>query len=65
MDKTLHKKLTKNRIYLHTSHPGYHEDAALFNGFSQEMTLLREAATDLLQPRPQAIASILKSARAI
>lgn len=60
MNKTLHRKLTEKQLpgELQTLSQLRHESAHM-----QEMGILREAAKDLLQPRPEAIANLLKMAR--
>ena len=63
MNKTLHKKLTEKHLYAHTPAMAFGGDTQL--GLAHEMNILHEAAKDLLQPRPQAIANILKLARNI
>jgi hypothetical protein len=63
MAKTLHTKLTDKRIY---SAPAALLPAnTIYGDFCGEMQLLKEAATDLLKPRPQAIANLLKMAKAL
>ncbi len=62
MHKTLHKKFTENSIYKHTP------ALAQFGGDDRQpnlITLLREDAKELMQPRKEAIANILKLARSI
>ena len=65
MNKTLHKKLTENHLYKHTPLMAGYGDDNKQQGFAPEMNLLREAAKDLMQPRKEAIANILKLARSI
>jgi len=65
MDKTLHKKLTEKHFYSNTSTLAYSDGGDLLSGMKQEMRILHFAAKDLLQPRPEAIASILEKARAL
>jgi len=73
MHKTLHNKLTAKHLYEPTPLSGYFKEddmhtessAWLTTGLQQEIRLLREAAKDLLQPRPQAVANLLKMAREI
>ena len=73
MDKTLHKKLTEKHLYNHMPAVAYVSgEGTLFCssnslrvGFEQELMMLQEAAKDLLQPRPQAIAKLLQMAREI
>ena len=64
MNKTVHKRLTAKTNYTHSILSGCAAEDLLFSAFSQEMQLLRDDARDLLQPRPQAIANILKMSRA-
>jgi len=63
MDKTLHKKLTEKHLYTNTL--GFADGDDLLVNMREEMRILHLAANDLLQPRPQAIASILEKARAL
>jgi len=65
MNKTLHKKLTEKHIFAHTPTPGLPGGEDIFTTARQEMSLMREAAKDLLQPRPEAIAYILKMSRTL
>jgi hypothetical protein len=60
MNKTLHKKLTEKHPCEVPHTMGHLHEKGVRSG---EMSLLEEAAKDLLQPRPQAIANILKMAR--
>ena len=62
MHKTLHKKFTEKHVYGHTHIFSYPDDGGML---MQETEILREAAKDLLQPRPQAVANLLKMARAL
>ena len=64
MNKTLHSKLTGKHLYEHTPAMAHAAEEGHY-GFAHEMNILREAANDLLQPRPQAIANILKLAKNI
>lgn len=62
MHKTLHKKLTAK--YLST--PAQANYLAGQGGvLLQDADLIREIAQDLLQPRPQAVANLLKMAKQI
>ena len=65
MKKTVHSKLTEQIAY-HThntiAYPRYENVRA---GVMHEMNLLRQAANDLLQPRPEAVANLLKMAKDI
>jgi len=68
MNKTLHKELTKKSDYQpHTpSISGTLKDDAILSDIVQEMrSFLQEVAQDLLQPRTEAIAQLLKKARSI
>jgi hypothetical protein len=65
MHKTLHKKLTEKHFYDHTQSLAFPKSDDCFPGFGYEMELLRTATNDLLQPRPKAIANLLKIAREI
>ena len=64
MNKTLHSKLTGKHLYDHTPAMAHTEEDGQF-GLAHEMNILRAAAKDLLHPRPQAIANILKLAKNI
>jgi hypothetical protein len=63
MNKTLHKKLTEKHCYDHNNFcgSGLEHDSLR----KSEAALLKEAGKDLLQPREQAIANILKMARGL
>jgi esterase/lipase len=71
MNKTLHKKLTEKHFTAYSPTLAGHNSDSMQNdapssfkmGLSHEMHILREAAKELLQPRPQAIARLLKMAR--
>ena len=76
MNKTLHRKLTEKHLYNHTPSQVYAKGDSFVTDDSghstrfmasleQEVKLLQEAAKDLLQPRPQAIAKLLQMAREI
>ena len=67
MNKTLHKKLTANHLYKNTPTTAYYNGDDMQPGLSlaHEMNLLREAAKDLMQPRKEAIANILRLASSI
>ena len=62
MNKTLHKKLTERHVY-HTPAMAYASGDDGLASLVYEMGLLQEAARDVLQPRPQAVARILQMAR--
>ena len=64
MDKTLHKKLTEN-TYGRTKTLAAPGGEDMRSGALHEMYLLREAARDLLRPRPEAVANLLRMAREI
>ena len=73
MNKTLHKKLTEKHLTAYTPtlaspngdgmQPG--NTTWFKTGLGHEMNILKEAAKDLLQPRPEAIARLLKLAKDI
>lgn len=71
MDKTLHNKLIGKHLYDHMPAVAYAgnkdtlscSSASPLASFEQEVKMLREAAKDLLQPRPQAIAKLLQLAK--
>ena len=73
MNKTLHRKLTEKHQNPYTPGvSGFNGDDMLtmvpewYNtGYGHEMNILKEAAKDLLQPRPEAIARLLKMAKDI
>lgn len=65
MNKTLHKKLTAKHIYGHTPTFAFPDGEDMLAGLAHEMYILRTAANDLMQPRPEAIAGILSMARTI
>ena len=73
MNKTLHRKLTEKHQNPYTpTVSGFNGDdrltiapAWLNVGLGHEMNILSEAAKDLLQPRPEAIARLLKMAKEI
>ena len=64
MNKTLHKKLTEKHLYKNTPTMAYYNGDDMQPGINlvQEMNMLREAAKDLMQPRKEAIANILRLA---
>ena len=64
MNKTLHKKLTGKHPYGHMP-VAYANGDEMLTGLSYEMGVLRNAAKDLLQPRPEAVANLLRMAREI
>jgi len=65
MDKTLHKKLTARSLYAQASSLAHLHEEDILDTVRHEMTLMREAAKELLQPRPEAIAYLLKMSRAM
>lgn len=65
MNKTLHKKLTEKHTQHHTQAIVYANGDSMPTVFMHEMRILQEAAKDLLQPRPEAIAKLLKMAKGI
>ena len=66
MHKTLHKKLTEKYLFCGHSHIiACPNDDRLLTSSMHDTNLMREVAKDLLQPRPQAIANLLKMAREI
>jgi hypothetical protein len=62
MNKTLHKKLTDKHILAQTSAFTRSSEDMLVIA-RQELSILRDAAKDLLQPRQEAIDYILKMSR--
>lgn len=63
MDKTLHKKLTEKHPFAHTSASSQTGGDDFFAILRHENRILDALATDLLQPRPEAVANILKLAK--
>ncbi len=63
MNKTLHRKLTEKSLYAHTPATAYGDSNFLQMDVMREVNMLREAAKDLLQPRPEAVANILRLAK--
>lgn len=63
MDKTLHGKLTEKLPFAHkpATTPTGSED--FFAILRHEKRILDALATDLLQPRPEAVANLLKLAK--
>jgi hypothetical protein len=61
MNKTLHKKLTGKYLYNQAPAMAFEHGADAHGGM--QLNLLKEAAKDLLQPRPEAVAKLLKMAR--
>ena len=62
MHKTLHKSFTEKHYPSARLFSAPATDEILATGW-KEMRVMREAAKDLLQPRPEAIAYILKMSR--
>ena len=62
MHKTLHKKFTENLLSKHTPSPAQSGDD---DRQPSLISMLREDAKELMQPRKEAIANILKLARSI
>ena len=60
MIKTVHRKLTEKPYYNHTPALQRMKEEVMFLGFGYEMNMLQHAANDLLQPRPEAIANIMR-----
>lgn len=65
MDKTVHKKLTDKYLYRNSLAVACADEEDLLASMKQEMKILQCAAQDLLQPRSEAIASILEKAKAL
>jgi hypothetical protein len=65
MNKTLHKKLTDKHVFGHTATLAYASGEHLPTVFIHEMKMLKDAAGDLLQPRPEAIARLLELAKGL
>jgi len=64
MDKTLHKKLTEKHLYAYMPLPAY-SDPGSKRSRLDENSIQQELTSDLLQPRSEAIAYILKMSRAM
>ena len=65
MNKTLHQKLTSKHLYSNSGVINFQDDENIVSGFRQEMKMILEGTRELLQPRPEAIAQILKMSRSI
>ena len=65
MDKTLHKKLTEKHPFAHKQAGSQMGGDDFFAILRHEKRILDALATDLLQPRPEAIANILKLAKTV
>ena len=71
MNKTLHKKLTEKHVTAYSpalarlNGDSMQTDNTTWfkSGLGHEMNILKEAAKELLQPRPEAIARLLKMAK--
>ena len=63
MNKTLHKKLTGKHSPEHGLSVAYAKRDLLPAIFMHEMSILEEAAKDLLQPRAKAVADLLRMAK--
>ncbi len=62
MDRTIHKKLTAKHVN-GEGHSAYRFDNELVFGHPHDIRILEAAAGELLQPRPQAIATLLQLAK--
>jgi hypothetical protein len=60
MNKTLHQNFSSKAHLSHNFFKSITGADDLVTRHREEMRILREAANDLLQPRPQAIAQLLK-----
>ena len=65
MNKTLHKKLTEKHLYAYMPTPAFSDGSSNRSMLLQESAILQGLADDLLQPRPEAIAYILKMSRTV
>lgn len=63
MNKTLHQKLTDKNQYTYPSYLDITGTDDLIPGFKLEKKILKEAAKDLLSPRPEAVNRILEMSR--
>ncbi len=63
MNKTLLGKLTERHYYDQSLTVSNHGDEFMLNGVMHEMILLREDAKNLMQPRPEAVANLLRMVR--
>ena len=63
MNKTLHRKLTAKHLYNAAGSAMYTGGDDMLPGRAQDMKILYAAAKDLMQPRPEAIAYLLKMAK--
>lgn len=65
MNKTVHQKLTNKYSYTHAAEAQLAYVDGVVNAFRQENKMLREAAQDLLSPRPEAITKLLELSRSV
>jgi hypothetical protein len=65
MNKTVHQKLTDKYQYTHAAQVGFSCPDDVIAAFRQERKMLKQAAQDLLSPRPEAISRILEMSRAM
>ncbi len=65
MNKTVHQKLTNKYSYTHAAEAQLAYVDGVVNPFRQENKMLRQAAQDLLSPRPEAIAKLLELSRSL
>ena len=63
MNKTLHKKLTEKHLFAPGPTMVYAKGDSMQTVFMHEMLILQEAAKDLMSPRPEAIARLLRLAK--
>lgn len=61
MSKTLHQKLTSKAVLLHTSY----STEGLLSAHRFEQNIMEGLASELLQPRAQAVGALLEMAAAI
>lgn len=62
MNRTVHKKLTEKHL-VHNDYHSITSDEHLLSTYRQEKRILDSLAKDLMQPRPEAIASLLARAK--
>lgn len=65
MNKTIHKKLTDKYLSNHAPAMACYEGEDMLTGLAHEMKILHAAGKDLMQPRPEAIARLLKMAKEV
>lgn len=63
MNKTVHKTITHKSFTTHTAEPISHKNYITQAECTDMNIFLQAAATDLLQPRSEAIAQLLAKAR--